>query len=212
MTSHPGWIEPGLWGVEAKGEQVGSGEVRAWDRGPQPCSWQPEGRWALTSGTHAASPFPLPHHHPQLWPFDLWAEPIMFQWRSLQGWVKTFEDTLLHVGTGAHTGFLLLPPNQNVFQNSPKNADVFLSSDLWKAIKDTGKADNPLSFEDWEWQWPVCMCVCPRPLWNSWLQTPTPPSPTWVLTCQSALLIAFSPQHSANHEKWPWMVDTLPET
>ncbi|XP_043773441.1 calpain-13 isoform X2 [Cervus elaphus] len=26
---------------------------------------------------------------------------------------------------------------QSVFQNSPKNADVFLSSDLWKAIKDT---------------------------------------------------------------------------
>ncbi|XP_044782040.2 calpain-13 isoform X3 [Bubalus bubalis] len=32
---------------------------------------------------------------------------------------------------------------QSVFQNSPKNAGVFLSSDLWKAIRDTGVSDLP---------------------------------------------------------------------
>lgn len=89
--------------------------------------------------------------------------PSCFSEAASRDGYKIFQDTLFHMGTGAHMGFLLLPPYQNVFQNSPKNADGFLSSDLWKAIKDTGKADNPLSFDDWEWQWRVCVCVCAPP-------------------------------------------------
>lgn len=54
------------------------------------------------------------------------------------------QDILFKVGEGTHMHFLLPFPNQNVFWNTQQRSGVFLSLDLWKAIKDTGKARGPL--------------------------------------------------------------------
>lgn len=107
------------------------------------------------------SPPPPPPPSSAVHPSTSELSPSCFSEAASRDGYRIFQDTLFHLGTGTHTGFLLLSPYQSVFQNSPKNAGIFLSSDLWKAIKDTGKADNPLSFDNWQWQWRVCLvCVC----------------------------------------------------
>lgn len=53
------------------------------------------------------------------------------------------QDILCKVGEGTHMHFLLPFSNQNVFRNTQQRSGVFLSLDLRKAIKDTGKARGP---------------------------------------------------------------------
>lgn len=59
------------------------------------------------------------------------------------------QDVLFKVGESTHLDFLLPFLNQRVFQNIQSHSGVFLSLDLWKAVRDAGKAGAPLSYHDW---------------------------------------------------------------
>ena len=80
-----------------------------------------------------------------------------------KGFLRTLsaQDILFKVGKGTDMDFLLLFPNQSVFQNIQKRSGVFLSVDLWKAIKDAGKAGAPWGCHDWgSSDGGVCVHVC----------------------------------------------------
>lgn len=123
---------------------------------------------------------PPPHHCSSAVPLASRLSPSCFSEAALQGWVQDLPGHSLPLGHWDSSGFCASFSISECFPELPKEILAFPQLDLWKAIKDTGKTDNPLSFDNWQWQWRVCLvCVCVRvrPLWTSWLQTPTPPLP-----------------------------------
>lgn len=70
------------------------------------------------------------------------------------------QDILFKVGKSTHMDFLLLFQTQSIFQNIQKRSGVFLSLDLWKAIKEAGKQGPLGAVVTGAAVMVECVCMC----------------------------------------------------